>query len=45
LPTLDYDSTAPFPVGEIQATAEVVRSGQIVPVQSDWFAVPKLEKW
>ena len=45
LPTLDYDNTAPFPVGEIQATAEVVRSGQIVPVQSDWFAVPKLEKW
>lgn len=45
LPTLDYDNTAPFPVGEIQATAEIVRGGEIVPVQSDWFVVPKLEKW
>lgn len=45
LPTLDYDTTAPFPVGEIQATAEIVRGGKIVPVQGDWFPVPSLEKW
>ena len=45
LPTLDYDTSAPFPIGEIQATAEVVKGGKIVPVQGDWFPVPALEKW
>ncbi len=45
LPTLDYDSSAPFPIGEIKATAEVVKDGKIVAVSSDWFEVPALEKW
>ncbi|MEY8840904.1 ABC transporter substrate-binding protein [Cribrihabitans sp. XS_ASV171] len=45
LPTLDFDSSAPFPVGEIKATAQVVRDGAITTVQSDWFDVPTLEKW
>lgn len=45
LPTLDFDATAPFPVGDIKASATVVRDGAIVAVQDDWFAVPALEKW
>ena len=45
LPTLDYDNTAPFPIGEIKATAEVVKDGKIVQVGDDWMPVPKLEKW
>ena len=45
LPTIDYDNTAPFPIGEIKATAEVVKDGKIVQVGDDWMAVPKLEKW
>lgn len=45
LPALDYDTTAPFPIGAIKSTAEVVRDGKIVPVATEWFDVPKLEKW
>ncbi|MCL7946159.1 ABC transporter substrate-binding protein [Marinobacter sp. ATCH36] len=45
LPTLSYDTTAPFPTGEIKSSAEVVKDGQVVPVQGDWFAVPVLDKW
>lgn len=45
LPTLDFDNTAPFPVGEIKATAQVVENGEITTVQSDWFDVPSIEKW
>jgi len=45
LPTLDFDNTAPFPVGEIKATAQVVKDGAITTVQSDWFDVPAIEKW
>ncbi len=45
LPTLDFDNTAPFPVGEIKATAQVVEDGEITTVQSDWFDVPSIEKW
>jgi branched-chain amino acid transport system substrate-binding protein len=45
LPTLDYDASAPFPVGDIKATAEVVQGGEIVTVQSEWFDVPVIDKW
>jgi ABC-type branched-subunit amino acid transport system substrate-binding protein len=45
LPTLDFDETAPFPVGDIKATAEVVRDGKIVPLGDDWMTVPALDKW
>ena len=45
LPTLDYDNTAPFPIGKIRATAEVVRGGKIVPIGDGWLDVPVLEKW
>lgn len=45
LPTLDYDTTAPFPIGDIKATAEVVKDGKIVPIGSGWLSVPALEKW
>jgi len=45
LPTLDFDDTAPFPIGEIAATAEVVRGGEIVDLTGGWFAVPALDKW
>lgn len=45
LPTLDFDASAPFPVGEIKATAETVRDGKIVAVSDDWMSVPALEKW
>lgn len=45
LPTLDFDETAPFPVGDIKATAEVVKNGRIEAIGSGWLAVPALEKW
>lgn len=45
LPALDYDETAPFPVGAIKATAETVRDGAIVQFGDGWFDVPALEKW
>jgi branched-chain amino acid transport system substrate-binding protein len=45
LPTLDYDVSAPFPIGEIKASAEVVKDGKIVPYTSGWMPVPALAKW
>ena len=45
LPTLRYDNSAPFPIGDIKSTAEVVKDGKIVPVGDGWMPVPKLEKW
>lgn len=45
LPTLDYDTSAPFPIGDLKANAEVVKDGVVTTVQSDWFDVPKIEKW
>lgn len=45
LPTLDFDATAPFPVGQVRATAEIVRNGQIVPLGGGWMDVPTLGKW
>ncbi len=45
LPSLDFDTTAPFPIGEIKATAEVVKEGKIVPADTGWIDVPQLEKW
>lgn len=45
LPTLDYDNTAPFPIGDIKATAEVVKGGKITPIGSGWLSVPALKKW
>ena len=45
LPTLDFDASAPFPIGQIRATAEVVRDGQIVPLGTGWIDVPALTKW
>ncbi len=45
LPTLDYDASAPFPVGEIKASAEVVKGGKIEPYVSGWMPVPALAKW
>ncbi|MDX5361368.1 MAG: ABC transporter substrate-binding protein [Alphaproteobacteria bacterium] len=45
LPSVDFDTTAPFPIGEIKATAEVVEGGKIVPYGEGWMPVPPLEKW
>lgn len=45
LPTLDFDETAPFPVGDIKATAEVVKDGKIEAIGNGWLPVPALEKW
>lgn len=45
LPSLDFDTSAPFPIGDLKATAEVVKDGAITTVQSDWFDVPKIDKW
>jgi branched-chain amino acid transport system substrate-binding protein len=45
LPTLDFDATAPFPIGQIRATGEVVRNGQIVPIEGGWLDVPAITKW
>jgi branched-chain amino acid transport system substrate-binding protein len=45
LPTLKYDDTAPFPVGEIKAKAQIVKDGKIVPLGDAWMDAPALEKW
>ncbi|WP_334129433.1 ABC transporter substrate-binding protein [Sneathiella sp.] len=45
LPTLDFDTTAPFPIGEIKATAEIMENGEIHPLGDVWMEVPALEKW
>ncbi len=45
LPTLDFDNSAPFPIGEIKATAEIVKDGKIVPIVDGWLSVPDLAKW
>ncbi len=45
LPTLDFDETAPFPIGDIKATAEVVKDGKIEAIGNGWLPVPALEKW
>jgi hypothetical protein len=45
LPTLKYDDTAPFPIGEIKAKAQIVKDGKIVPLGDAWMDSPKLEKW
>jgi branched-chain amino acid transport system substrate-binding protein len=45
LPTLKFDDTAPFPIGEIKAKAQVVKDGKIVPLGDAWMDSPKLEKW
>jgi branched-chain amino acid transport system substrate-binding protein len=45
LPTLKFDKSAPFPIGEIKTKAQVVADGKIVPLGDNWIAVPALEKW
>jgi branched-chain amino acid transport system substrate-binding protein len=45
LPTLKYDVTAPFPVGDIKAKAQIVKDGKIVPLGDAWMDSPKLDKW
>lgn len=45
LPALKFNDTAPFPIGEIKAKAQVVLNGKITPVGDAWMDVPKLEKW
>jgi branched-chain amino acid transport system substrate-binding protein len=45
LPALAYDTTAPFPIGEIKTKAQIVADGKITPLTDDWIAVPKLDKW
>lgn len=45
LPDLDFDDTAPFPIGAIKAKAQVVRDGKITPYGDAWMPVPKLDKW
>lgn len=45
LPTLDYDATAPFPIGQIKSTAEIVKDGKVTGLSEDWFTVPALDKW
>lgn len=45
LPDLDFDDTAPFPIGAIKAKAQVVVDGKITPYGDAWLTVPKLDKW
>lgn len=45
LPTLDFDTSAPFPIGEIKASAEVVKGGKIEAFGNGWMPVPALTKW
>lgn len=45
LPTLNFDTSAPFPVGDIAAAAEWVQDGRIVPLGNGWLSVPALDQW
>jgi ABC-type branched-subunit amino acid transport system substrate-binding protein len=45
LPTVDFDTSAPFPIGKIKSTAEIVVGGEITPLGEDWMDVPELTKW
>lgn len=45
LPALDFDTTAPFPIGEIKSTSEIMDGGKIRPLSDVWMEVPALEKW
>lgn len=45
LPTIDYDTTAPFPIGDLKSVADVVHDGEIVPLTDGWMSIPALEKW
>lgn len=45
LPTIEFGSSAPFPVGQLRAKAQVVRDGKIVPLTDEWIEIPELEKW
>ncbi|TCT13434.1 branched-chain amino acid transport system substrate-binding protein [Tepidamorphus gemmatus] len=45
LPTVDFDTSAPFPIGKIKSTAEIVVGGEIKPLGEDWMDVPELTKW
>ncbi len=45
LPELDFDDSAPFPIGAIKAKAQVVVDGKIQPLTEEWLAVPAFEKW
>ena len=44
-PTIRFDKSRPFPIGEIKAKALVVRNGEIVPFTEDWMIAPELTKW
>ena len=43
--TLRYDTSRPFPIGEVKAKALTVRNGAIVPLTQDWMPCPELSKW
>ncbi|MEL3888840.1 ABC transporter substrate-binding protein [Ferrovibrio sp. MS7] len=45
LPELDFDDSAPFPIGAIKAKAQVVVDGKIQPLTEEWLPVPAFEKW
>jgi branched-chain amino acid transport system substrate-binding protein len=45
LPAIKFDTTAPFPVGDIKAKAQVVADGKIVPLGDNWMEVPRLDNW
>ena len=44
-PALHFDTTRPFPAGEVKAKALTVRQGAIVPLTADWMPAPDLTKW
>jgi branched-chain amino acid transport system substrate-binding protein len=44
-PTLSFDKSRPFPVGEVRAKAIVMKDKQIAPVGSGWLTSPELAKW
>jgi branched-chain amino acid transport system substrate-binding protein len=45
LPSLKYDTSAPFPIGAIKAKAQIVKDGKIVPLGDEWLDSPPLDKW
>ncbi len=45
LPDVDFDETAPFPIGAVKAKAQVVVDGKIQPLGDAWLPVPTFEKW
>ena len=45
LKSVQFTKAAPFPTTNLAVKAVTVKDGKVVPVSTDWMAVPELAKW